>query len=497
MTVDFLAVTSGTVPSRCRCCPLLRPAWAGHRGCRGTAAKLPNNPGILARSWLARYRRRLANLVTVDRMNTSRRTKIFAVAILLCALALVMGFLSSFRFNPDPSGDTSFIARAQDKFVPGIKVSVSALGARESQQSFGENLAKYNIQSVWLSIENETDDQLVFLPITMDPDYYSPYEVSYRFHGALSFAANRARDEFFLKRQIASILPPHSITTGFMYGVLDAGVKYAHVVIAGNNRLEIFDFALSVPGPAFVGTNIRADSIYPGKKIEDLELDSLKATFAKQPCCTTNSDAARDGDPLNLVIVESKRDPIVPFIARGWHLARKLDVVSAIETARAFLFRDAFLTSPVSPLYLFGRPEDVALQKARSTINERVHARLWLTPYTFEGRKIWIGQVSRDIGVRLTDQTWNLTTHKIGPDVDFDRAYLLQDLLMSGFVEQYGYVDGVGAAPASAPRTNLTGDPYYTDGLRAVVFLSNQTTPLGAIERLRWEVPATPSEEAR
>ena len=110
---------------------------------------------------------------------------------------------------------------------------------------------------------------------------------------------------------------------------------------------------------------------------------------------------------------------------------------------------------------------------------------------------MWIGQVSREIGVRFTDQTWNLTTHKIGPDVDFDRAYLLQDLLMSGFVHRYGFVEGVGAATASAPRTNLTGDPYYTDGLRAVVFLSNQTKPLTEIERLPWEIPPAPSEEAR
>jgi hypothetical protein len=331
----------------------------------------------------------------------------------------------------------------------------------------------------------------------MDPDYYSPYEVSYRFHGALSFAANRARDEFFLKRQVASILPPHSTTTGFIYGVLDAGIKYAHVVVAGNNRIEAFAFALLVPGAAFVGTDIRIDKIYPGKSIENLQLDSVRTTFAKQICCTTNSEGTRYGDPLNLVIVEGKQDPIVPFIARGWHLARQLNVSSAIDTARAFIFRDEFLTSPVSPLYVFGRKEDLVLQKARSTINERVHARFWLAPYTFESRRVWIGQVSRDIGVRLTDQTWNLTTHKIAPDVDFDRGYLLQDLLMSGFVEQYGYVDGVGAARASAPRTNLTGDPYYTDGLRAVVFLSNQTTSLAAIERLPWEVPPPLSEEAR
>ena len=423
--------------------------------------------------------------------------KIFIAVLLLCALAVAINFFDTSSFIPNPNADEGFIGRAQQKSAPGIKVKMSALGAGESQQSFGEDLAKYDIQPVWLSIENDTDEQFVFLPITMDPDYYSPYEVSYRFHGALSFAANRARDEFFLKHQIASILPPHSTTTGFIYGVLDTGIKYAHVVVAGNNRIEAFDFALLVPGPAFVGTNIRVDKIYPGKSIENLQLDSVRTTFAKQICCTTNSEGTRYGDPLNLVIVEGKQDPIVPFIARGWHLARQLNVSSAIDTARAFIFRDEFLTSPVSPLYVSGRKEDIALQKARSTINERVHARFWLAPYTFESRRVWIGQVSRDIGVRLTDQTWNLTTHKIAPDVDFDRSYLLQDLAMSGFVEQYGYVDGVGAARSSAPRKNLTGDPYYTDGLRAVVFLSNQTTSLAAIERLPWQIPPPLSDEAR
>jgi hypothetical protein len=308
----------------------------------------------------------------------NRIYKILTAVILLFGVATAATLLGSFSFNPDQSSNASFITRAQQKSAPGIKLKVSALGTRESQQNFGENLAKYDIQPVWLSIENETDEQLVFLPITMDPDYYSPYEVSYRFHSALSFAANRARDKFFLDRQIASILSPHSTTTGFMYGVLDAGVKYAHIVIAGNNRVETFDFVLPVPGPAFVGTNIRVNNIYPSIRIDDLDLGSLRTTFAKQSCCTTNSDGTRDGDPLNLVIVEGKQDPIIPFAARGWHLARQLNVTSAIDTARAFIFRDEFLTSPVSPLYLFGHKEDIALQKARSTVNQRVHARFWL-----------------------------------------------------------------------------------------------------------------------
>jgi hypothetical protein len=102
--------------------------------------------------------------------------------------------------------------------------------------------------------------------------------------GCIVSPVNRARDEFFLKRQIASIILPHSKAIGFAYGVLDNGVKYAHIVIAGKGVVEVFDFALSVPGPAFVGTNIRANSIYPDKKIEELDLGSLRTTFENQGC---------------------------------------------------------------------------------------------------------------------------------------------------------------------------------------------------------------------
>jgi LssY C-terminus len=419
------------------------------------------------------------------------------IATLAPVMAMMIMLINSFRFDPDPSSDGDFIARAQRKSDSGITVDASALGARESQKSFGENLAGRGIQPVWLSIENTTDQQYVFLSIAMDPEYYSPYEVSYKFHGILSITANHARDAFFLERQIPSILPPHSRTTGFVYGEIDAGVKYAKISVVGEGHVEAFDFALPVPGAAFVGTSVRADKLSPGQTIEDLDLKTLRAKLATYPCCTANSSSTREGDPLNLVVVESQRDPIVPFIARGWHLTQKLDFASMIATVRAFIFRGEYLTSPVSPLYVFGRREDIAVQKARSTINERIHARLWLTPFTFESRRVWIGQVSRDIGVRLTSKTWNLTTHKIGPDVDFDRGYLLQDILMSGFVERYGFIGGVRPATMSAPRDNLTGDPYFTDGLRVVLFLSNQTKLLSEVEMLPWELPSAPSEEAR
>jgi hypothetical protein len=39
-------------------------------------------------------------------------------------------------------------------------------------------------------------------------------------------------------------------------------------------------------------------------------------------------------------------------------------------------------------------------------------------------------------------------------------------------------VTGVGTAERTAPRRNLTGDPYFTDGLRAVaIFADTRTQP--------------------
>ncbi len=408
---------------------------------------------------------------------------------LILAGVVIAALIRSETFAPDPAADKVFMSRAESQTAAGLKVSVSALGPEESRRSFGEDLARYNIQPVWLSIENDTDETLYYLPVATDPAYYSPYEVAYRFHGALSHQENRKRDAFFLERQIGSALPPHARTTGFVYTTLDAGMKYVRVIIAGKGREETFSFVARVPGADFLGERLASNPPYPAAQTKDVDITELRELLRKLPCCTTDAKGDRKGDPLNLVIVESKYDAVAAVASRDWHLVQALDVQSMVETARAFLFRDEYLTSPVSPLYLFGRKEDFALQKARSTINERVHLRLWLLPETFHSRRVWAGQISRDIGVRLTDKAWNLTTHKIGPDVDFDRSYLLQDLLLSGLVDHYGYVEGVGAAPMSAQRTNLTGDEYFTDGLRLVLFLSDRKTTLDAVSRLPWAQP--------
>jgi len=172
-------------------------------------------------------------------------------------------------------------------------------------------------------------------------------------------------------------------------------------------------------------------------------------------------------------------DTILHGLGARWDETEAITLDSCWRMAKAFLLGSEYRYSPVSSLYVDGRSQDFALQKARHTINQRLHLRLWLTPLRFLGKPVWIGQISRDIGVRYTLQTWNLTTHAIDANVDEARDYVLDDLLQAGRVSHVVYVPGVQPCERTAPRRNLTGDPYFTDGLRAVaVFSETRTEPI-------------------
>src|SRR5262249_27074903 len=154
----------------------------------------------------------------------------------------------------------------------------------------------------------------------------------------------------------------------------------------------------------------------------------LRKRLAAMPRCTSNRRGTAEGDPLNLVVVGDFTTVLNGFGAR-WDETETISVGSCWRMLKAFLLGSPYRYSPVSSLYVARRSQDFALQKARQTINERLHLRLWATSLRFEGKPVWIGQISRDIGVRFTLKTWNLTTHRIDPDVDEARDYVIDDLM--------------------------------------------------------------------
>lgn len=157
--------------------------------------------------------------------------------------------------------------------------------------------------------------------------------------------------------------------------------------------------------------------------------------------------------------------------------------------AQDFLFGAPDRYAPVSALYAFGRIQGTTFQKSRNVINERNHMRLWLAPVAHHGQPVWVGQISRDVAVKLTGRLWPPTTHVVSPDIDDSRYYLVEDLLYGGRVRRIGFVEGVGEASLKSPRHNAWGDPYFTDGLRVVLFLSDETVPFSQVELLDWQLP--------
>ena len=76
---------------------------------------------------------------------------------------------------------------------------------------------------------------------------------------------------------------------------------------------------------------------------------------------------------------------------------------------------------------------------------------------TADGRPVWVGAISRDIGVIRT--RFLGTTHKIDPDVDAERWYLAQNLAQANRVASYGYV-GAGGPGFTEPRDTVGQAAY-------------------------------------
>ena len=224
---------------------------------------------------------------------------------------------------------------------------------------------------------------------------------------------------------------------------------------------------------------------YKEQEVRSLDEAAFRAWVETLPCCVLGGDRKTPGDPLNVVLVGEAPIVALALARQGWHVTAAITPRSVWHTISSSLFESRYRYGPVSALYFFGRHQDLAVQKARSSVNLRDHMRLWRAPVNLNGTPVWVGQTSRDIGVRLTIKT--ITTHEIDPDVDDARWYLMQDLFYSQSLHGFAFANGVGVATHESPRVNFTGDPYWTDGLRLVMWLSNEPVSYQNVENEQWE----------
>ncbi|MCJ7557231.1 MAG: LssY C-terminal domain-containing protein [Gammaproteobacteria bacterium] len=282
---------------------------------------------------------------------------------------------------------------------------------------------------------------------------------------------------------------PGETRSGFVFTNLDEGTKAFNIDLFSDDDTWQFTFFVNVPGLAIDHHKVDFRSLYADDEVAHFtEAAEFIEALGQLPCCTTDAKGENKGDPLNLVIIGDPMDLYYAVIRAEWDETEAVTAASGFKTAMSFITGGEYRYSPVSSLYVFGRGQDIALQRIRKNIHQRNHFRLWLAPMTFKGDSVWIGRISRDIGVRFTTKT--ITTHKIDPDVDETREFLVENLAYNQVLSRFAYVGGVGAAPVENPRVNLTGDPYYTDGLRVVMWISSEPTDLQEIEYLDWSAPA-------
>lgn len=394
--------------------------------------------------------------------------------------------------EPIPADHIEFETQSITVSRDGATVTVAVPSAADAEQLFGTDLYASHVQPVWIKVENQTEQDLIMMRHAVDDEYISPAEAAYLRHSG-SKQTKREMDIFFQGMEFPNPVEAGTTASGYVFTNLDEGFKSVNIDLLGDELLLNFNFAAKIPGLNADFEYVDLDALYPEfENIEDVAV--FQTRLREEPCCTVNKSGTKEGDPLNIVFVGTRAAIWSALVRRGWHATEVNHMKSAMKTTRSFFFGSQYLYSPISPLYLYGRSQDVGVQKARNSVSRRNHMRLWRAPYNFRGQDVYVGQISRDIGVKFQKRT--ITTHAIDPYVDHTRDGLMGDLAYSGGLSSVGYVSGSQISTEDDTHYNLTPDPYYSDGFRAVFFFSEAPVPLSDIDQLRWLTEWHPSLES-
>jgi hypothetical protein len=409
----------------------------------------------------------------------------FFILHLIFSFILISGCATS---QPKPFDEAGYLTHAVTKSDGDITVTADVLTREETKEIFGVDFIDKGIQPIWIRIENTGKNSYWFVPHRLDPEYYSAMETANIGYGSRSTASNKRIYDHFYDVRMNRYIPPGETRKGFVFTKFEQGIKHLVIKVIGTS-IKRFMFALEIPGPEMDFQKVHFERLYKDQKIMDLDLPGLRRELGRLPCCTSDPKSTGLGDPLNLAIVGDRAQVMAELLGRGWDLTETIRLGSVYKMLLSSAFGVRYRTAPISPLYLFGRQQDFAMQKTRSNIDRRNHLRLWLSPMTVEGRSVWVGQISRDIGIKYTTKSPYIVTHEISADLDEARHYIVEDLLASNAVAKIGYVKVSEPISLSDSRQNLTGDDYFTDGLMAVIFLEDRYIPFNEISFLDWERP--------
>jgi hypothetical protein len=186
--------------------------------------------------------------------------------------------------------------------------------------------------------------------------------------------------------------------------------------------------------------------------------DSL---FAKIPRRIGDKEG-NPGDMVNFMIIGDEGAMRKVFTTAGWVKVDADVKATILAGALASLSKESYLTMPMSPLYLFDRPQDYGWAHAEpiSVVASRNHLRVWKAPFTVNGQTLWVGAATHDTGFER-DQRNNGVTHKIDPDIDLERDYVEKTLSSTGLVSEVTHF--LPSDPLKEAKT-ATGGSFHSNG---------------------------------
>jgi LssY C-terminus len=187
-------------------------------------------------------------------------------------------------------------------------------------------------------------------------------------------------------------------------------------------------------------------------------------------------------DLINLVFFGSDEEIDRAFHAVGWLEAQSKSPLSLYRMYNALTRRIGYKTAPMNALTLNGVPSYFVYQKSLDTVEKRHHIRLWRDP---QEANVWLGTAAQDIGFRFRHAHW---THSTAPNIDSERAKVVNDLVYTGCVQAGGLVSRDSPTLVQRPEG---GRSVLTDMDVAVVQLSecNDPTTMSGIDPVSRVVP--------
>jgi len=226
------------------------------------------------------------------------------------------------------------------------------------------------------------------------------------------------------------------------------------------------EFSVVLDAPLTVSGQYKAEF---ENRIPDNLKESVMQLLAQAPRRVV-SKKGNLGGPVNIVLIGDKNEIATAFEKCGWTAAQDENANSLWKTFEAVIKGKGYDAAPMSTLYLYGRPEDMAFEKMLNTFTMRHHLRIWKAPATTpDGRQIWLVAADHDNGFDIRP---GVISHSVDPRVDLERAKVGADLGMTGMVLAEELVSV--SNPARSGLT-ATGGKWESDGRILVVDLAPPT----------------------